>query len=66
MSVIAIYRHLLSPILITEPNLINYSEEHVAENRNPCCPRYGHAVDKPRATVKYIETQTEKEKDVCN
>jgi len=26
----------------------------------------GHSVDKPRATVKYIETQTQKEKDVCN
>jgi len=64
MSVMEIYRQLLE-ILIAKPNLENYSEDHVVKKRNPRCPHDGHTVDEPRAAVKYIETQTQNEKDVC-
>jgi hypothetical protein len=60
----AMYRQLLE-ILIAEPNLVNYSEDYVVEERNPRCPPQGHTVDKPSAAVKYIETQTQNKKDVC-
>jgi hypothetical protein len=61
----ALYRQLLLEILIAEPKLENYSEDHVAYKRNPRCPHDGHTVDEPRAAMKYIEAQTQNEKDVC-
>lgn len=59
-----IFQQLL-PILIAEPKLENYSEDHVIEKRNPRCPLYGHGVDEPGAAVKYVEMQTQNEADVC-
>jgi hypothetical protein len=64
MSVMRIQRQLL-PILIAEPKLENYSEDHVIKKRDPRCPLYRHGVHEPGAAVKYIEVQTQNKGDVC-